>query len=41
MKKNNKRTDTPPRVAPRLEGVVKNTGIKPEKKSPKKPATKA
>lgn len=26
---------TPPRVAHRLEGVVKNVGIKPKKKKPK------
>lgn len=34
-KKTVSRKDVPPRVAPRLEGVVKNAGIK-EKKKPKK-----
>lgn len=29
------RAQTPPRVAPRLKGVVKNKGIKPKRK-PKK-----
>jgi len=29
------RTVHPPRVAPRMEGAVKNTGIKPKKKSRK------
>ena len=29
------REKSPMRVAPRLEGVVKNAGIKPKKKEPK------
>lgn len=32
----NKKNEQPPRVAPRLKGVVKNRGIKPIKKKPKK-----
>ena len=30
-----KQKQTPDRVPPRLEGVVKNIGIKPKKKKPK------
>ena len=36
MKKDAKNRDVPPRVAPRLEGKVKNAGIKPKKKPEKK-----
>ncbi|KKW07677.1 MAG: hypothetical protein UY39_C0010G0003 [Candidatus Kaiserbacteria bacterium GW2011_GWC2_49_12] len=32
MKKDAKNRDVPSRVAPRLEGKVKNVGIKPKKK---------
>jgi hypothetical protein len=35
-KREKKFNQTPARVAPRLEGVVKNVGIKPKKKLKKK-----
>jgi hypothetical protein len=38
-KSQHKSLQTPPRVAARLEGVVKNVGIKPKKK-PKKEGSK-
>jgi len=38
-KSQHKRTPEPPRVAPRLEGVVKNTGIKNKKKQKKEKNT--
>jgi len=36
MKGSGPRTKTPPRVAPRLEGKVKNVGIKPKRKPKQK-----